>query len=84
MGAVAVGKLHVLKFKSTLYHSGAMAAGRLYFALGLQYAEKAFGIDQRIVQVIVDAVQLADRRANVAEQQHVVHNLTNGHAWIVN
>ena len=32
-----------------LYHSGAMAAGRLHFALGFQNAEKAFGIYQCIV-----------------------------------
>ena len=61
-----------------------MIVACLFYILGtLQQSKQFLRIDQRIVQVIINTVQLTDRCTHVGKQHHMIHNLTNRHTRIV-
>ena len=81
--AVGVGEVDTRKFEVAADVVWMVAAGGLDLFVGVEDAEEPLGIDEGIVHVVIDAVELADWRADVGEEHHVVHNLTDGHAGIV-
>ena len=81
--AVRVGEIDAAQLEVTAHLSGLMCAGGFHLVVSIQNAKEPLGIDERIVHVVVDAVQLSDGRADVGKEHHVVHNLTDGHARIV-
>ena len=58
------------------------AAG-LHLRVGVQHVEEAFGVDERVVHVVEDALQLGDGRDDVGEEHHVVHDLADAHSGIL-
>ena len=64
---VGVGEIDPLQLEVAADAVGAMAARRLHLMVGIEDGKEAFGIDQRVVHVVVDAVQLADGSADVGE-----------------
>ena len=61
---------------------GTVVTGGLDFLFGIEDAEEAFSVDQGVVDVIENALQLGDRCDDVAEEHHVVHDLTDRHAGV--
>ena len=49
----------------------------------MEDAKEALGIDECIVHIIIDAMELTDRRTHIGKEHDMIHNLTNGHAWII-
>ena len=54
------------------------------FAVGVKDAEEAFGIDEGVIDVVEDALELGDGGDDVGKKHHVVHDLTDGHAGVLN
>ena len=81
--AVRVGEVHSAQLEVAVDLLGTMVARRLDFLLGVEDAEEALRVDQRVVHVVENALQLGDGGNDVAEQHHVVHNLTDGHTRIL-
>ena len=82
MVAIGIGEIHVFQFKLAVNLFGTIIPRRLDVFFRIQNAEEAFGINQRVVHVVEDALQLRDGRDDVAEQHDVVHDFTDGHAGI--
>ena len=72
----------MLDFKFAVDLLGFVAARRLHFFFRVEDAEEALGVNQGVVHVVEDALQLRDGGDDIAEQHHVVHDLTDGHARI--
>ena len=49
----------------------------------MKNAEESFGIDERVVHIIENALQLRNRGYHIAEQHHVIHNLSYTHTGII-
>ena len=81
--AVGVGEVNVLQLEATCHVVGMVVARILHILLAFHQLKESLGVDEGVVQVVVDAVQLADRCADIGKEHDVVHNLTDGHAWIV-
>ena len=81
--AVGIGEIHAAQLELPGHLVRAVAAGGLDLAVGVQDAEEALRIDERVVDVVEDALQLRDRGDDVAEQHHVVHDLSDGHPGIL-
>ena len=60
-----------------------MSARVFHLVVGLKNAKETLGIDERIVHIVVDAVQLADGGTDIGEEHHMVHDFSDGHARIV-
>ena len=81
--SVAIGEVDILHDEVTTHRLGSEAAGIFYLVICLEDAKEAFCVDKGIVQVVIDAVKLADGCTDIGEEHHMIHNLTNGHARIV-
>ena len=81
--AVTIGELHVPQVEVSPYRLRLVVARHLHLLVVVQYSEEPFGIDEGVVQVVINTMQLTYRSAHVAEKQHVVHDLTYSHARIV-
>ena len=81
--AVAIGEIHTAQLELALHRLGMILTGILHLVMGVQDAEKALGINQGVVHVVVDAMQLADGSADITEQHDMIHYLTNTHTRIV-
>ena len=68
--------------EATVYLLRSVAARRLYLLFRVKDAEEALGVDECIVDIVEDALQLGDGGDDVAEQHHVIHDFTDGHARI--
>ncbi len=80
--AVRVGEIDTLQLEVAVYGLRSVLARRLDLLFGVEDAEETLRVDQRVVHIIEDALQLCDGRDDIAEQHHMVHDLTDGHARI--
>ena len=83
LGAVTVGEVDARELEVALHLFGTVSARSLHLLVSPQDAEESLGIDKGIVHIVVDAMELAYRRTHIGEEHHVVHDLTNRHARIV-
>ena len=83
LGAIGIGEIDVLDLEASLHLLGLVVAARLHFLLGLNDTEITLGVDECVVEGVEDALQLCDGRGDVREEHHMVHDLTDGHARIV-
>ncbi len=60
-----------------------VAAAGLHLRLRIQDVEEAFRIDERVVHIVKNALELCDGGDDVGEKHHVVHDLTDGHARVL-
>ena len=81
--AIGVGKVDVAQFEVALHLSRMMLTCGFHLAIGMQNTKEALGIDECIVHIIIDAMELTDRRTHIGKEHDVIHNLTNSHAWII-
>ena len=82
--AIAIGEVDARELEVALHRFRTVAARSLHLLVGPQDAEEALGIDEGVVHIVVDAMELTYRRTDIGEEHDVVHDLTNGHARIVN
>lgn len=82
-GAVRIGEVDAFDFESSFDLFGFEISALLYLIVGFDDVEETLRIDQGIVDVVVDAVKLSDRGRNVVEEHDVVHDLSDGHSWVV-
>ena len=83
LGAIGIGEIDVLDIETSLHLLRPVVAARLHFLFGFNHAEITLGIDECVVERVEDALQLRDGRGDVGKKHHVVHDLTDGHARIV-
>ena len=81
--AVAVGEVDARELEVALHLRRTVLACGLHLVVGMQDTEESLGVDERVVHVVVDAVELPDGRADVGEEHHMVHDFSDGHAGIV-
>ena len=56
LDTIGIGKVYMLQFEATLYLIRAVVARILHLFLAFQQLKESLGVDQRIVQVVVDTV----------------------------
>ena len=83
LGAVAIREVHVLQLEVACHLLWLMLPSGLHLLVGLKDAEEAFGVDQGVVHIVIDTVQLSDGGADIGEEHHVIHDLTNRHTWVI-
>ena len=83
VGAVGVGEFDVGEMERAVNGGGFVGAGAFDIVVVFEDAEEAFGVDECVVEVVVDAVELTDGCADVVEEQDVIHDFADGHARIV-
>jgi len=79
----AILSAFMLQFEVATDRLRTILARGLHLVVSLQNAEESLGIDEGVVHVVVDAVQLPDRRADIGKEHHVVHDFSYRHAGIV-
>lgn len=80
---IGISKIDMLQLETALHLCRPIVTTRLHIVILFQNIEDSLRIDEGIVQVIIDSVQLTDWSTDITEKHHMVHNLTDGHAWIV-
>ena len=73
----------MLHLQFSVYRIRVVCTRLFHFVVGSKNAKEAFGVDECIVHVVINAMKLADGSTHIAEKHNVVHDLTNGHAWVV-
>ena len=81
--AIGIGEIDIFHFELAVDLFWLVAARWFHFLFCVKDTKEALGIDQSIVHVIEDALQLCDGCDDIAEQHHMVHDFTDGHAGVV-
>ena len=81
--AVGIGEVNTTDFDVSPDAFGTVGAGRFPFAVGIEYVEEAFGVDEGVVEGVEDALQLGDGSCDVGKEHDVVHDFTDGHARVL-
>ncbi len=79
-GVVGVGEVDSAQGEMSFDTLGAVIARRFDLAVGVQGVEEGLGVDQCVVYLVVDTVELADGRRDIAEKHDVEHDRADGHA----
>ena len=82
MVAIGIGEIDILHLKQAVDLFRLVASRRLHLIVGVKDAKEALCVDECVVHIVEDALQLRDGRDDVAEQHHMVHDLTDGHARV--
>ncbi len=78
LGAAGVREVDAAQLERAAQVVGGGRAGLLGGGGGVEDVEEAFRVRQRLVHLVVDAVELANRGRDVVEEQNVEHNRSDG------
>ena len=79
---VRIGEVHALHLEVADHLFRTVSSGRFHLLVSVHDVEITLSVDNRVVEVVEDPLQLADRGGDIGEEHDVVHDLSDRHSGI--